>query len=101
MRVHIIHPDPLTAGAIRETKRIADYATMHGVETALHFAGSPLGCMASVHMAATLRDMLAMENHAVDIPTVKDKVSPLPFDEAPPWERQVPETPMQHAGSRV
>ncbi len=73
--IDIIHPDPLTAGAIRETKRIADYATMHGVQTAIHFAGSPVGCLASVHMAATLKDMLAMENHAVDIPWWGDLVT--------------------------
>jgi L-alanine-DL-glutamate epimerase-like enolase superfamily enzyme len=73
--IDIIHPDPLTAGAIRETKRIADYASMHGVQTAIHFAGSPVGCMASVHMAATLKDMLAMENHAVDIPWWGDLVT--------------------------
>lgn len=73
--VDIVHPDPLTAGAIRETKRIADYATMHGVQTAIHFAGSPVGCMACVHVAATLKDMLAMENHAVDIPWWGDLVT--------------------------
>ena len=73
--VDIIHPDPLTAGGIRETKRIADYATMNGVQTAIHFAGSPVGCLASVHMAATLKDMLAMENHAVDIPWWGDLVT--------------------------
>lgn len=66
--VDIVHPDALTAGGIRETKRIADYAAMNGIRTAIHFAGSPVGCLASVHMAATLKDMLAMENHAVDIP---------------------------------
>lgn len=66
--IDIIHPDPLTSGGIRETKRIGDYASMHGTQTAIHFAGSPVGCLASVHMAATLKDMLAMENHAVDIP---------------------------------
>jgi L-alanine-DL-glutamate epimerase-like enolase superfamily enzyme len=66
--VDIIHPDPLTSGGIRETKRIADYASMHGMPTAIHFAGSPVGCMASVHMIATLKDFVAMENHAVDIP---------------------------------
>ena len=66
--IDIVHPDPLTSGGIRETKRIADYASMHGIQTAIHFAGSPVGCMACVHMAATLKDMLAMENHAVDIP---------------------------------
>jgi len=72
--VDIVHPDPLTAGGIRETKRIGDYATMHGIQTAIHFAGSPVGCLASVHMAATLKDMLAMENHAVDIPWWGDLV---------------------------
>jgi L-alanine-DL-glutamate epimerase-like enolase superfamily enzyme len=46
--VDIIYPDPLTAGGIRETKRIADYASMYGVQTVIHFAGSPVGCMASV-----------------------------------------------------
>ena len=73
--IDIIHPDPLTSGAIRETKRICDYAEMHGVHTAIHFAGSPVGCLASVHMAATLKHMLAMENHAVDIPWWDDLVS--------------------------
>lgn len=73
--IDIIHPDPLTSGAIRETKRIADYAQMHGIQTAIHFAGSPVGCMASVHMAATLKEMLAMENHAVDIPWWDDLVT--------------------------
>jgi len=73
--IDIIHPDPLTSGAIRETKRIADYATMNGIQTAIHFAGSPVGCMACVHMAAGLKDMLAMENHAVDIPWWGDLVT--------------------------
>ena len=31
--------------------------------------------MASVHMAATVKDMLAMENHAVDIPWWNDLVT--------------------------
>jgi L-alanine-DL-glutamate epimerase-like enolase superfamily enzyme len=73
--VDIIHPDPLTSGGIRETRRIADFAAMYGIQTAIHFAGSPVGCMASVHMAATLKDMLAMENHAVDIPWWGDLVT--------------------------
>ena len=41
--VDIIHPDPLTSGAIRETKRIADYASMFEIPTAIHFADSPAG----------------------------------------------------------
>lgn len=73
--IDIIHPDPLTSGGIRETKRIADYASVHGIPTAIHFAGSPVGCMASVHMIATLKDFISMENHAVDIPWWGDLVT--------------------------
>ncbi len=52
--VGIIHPDPLTAGAVRERKRIADYASSYGIPTAVHFAGSPVGCMACVQRIATI-----------------------------------------------
>jgi L-alanine-DL-glutamate epimerase-like enolase superfamily enzyme len=76
--VDIIHPDPLTSGAIRETKRISEYASLYGIKTAVHFAGSPVGCMASVHMIATIRDFIAMENHAVDIPWWDDLVTGVP-----------------------
>lgn len=73
--IDILHADPLTSGGIRETKRIGDFAAMYGVQTAIHFAGSPVGCLASVHMAATLKNMVAMENHAVDIPWWNDLVT--------------------------
>ncbi len=73
--VDLIHPDPLTSGGIRETKRISDFASMFGIPTAVHFAGSPVGCMASVHMISTLKDFLVMENHAVDIPWWGDLVT--------------------------
>ncbi len=73
--VDIIQPDPETSGALLETKRIADYASMHGIQTVLHFAGSPVGCMAAVHLAATLKDFIVMENHAVDMPWWQDLVT--------------------------
>jgi L-alanine-DL-glutamate epimerase-like enolase superfamily enzyme len=73
--VDLIQPDPETSGALRETKRIADYADLHGIPTVLHFAGSPVGCMASVHLAATLRNFVVMENHAVDMPWWGDLVT--------------------------
>jgi L-alanine-DL-glutamate epimerase-like enolase superfamily enzyme len=73
--VDIIHPDPLSSGALRETKRIADFASLYGIPTAVHFAGSPVGCLASVHMIATIKDFMAMENHAVDIPWWGDLVT--------------------------
>lgn len=91
--VDIIHPDPLTSGGLRETKRIADYASLFAIPTAIHFAGSPVGCMASVHMIATIKDFVAMENHAVDIPWWGDLVNgpskPIVQDGYIP----VPETP--------
>ncbi len=76
--IDIIQPDPETSGALAETKRIADYADMHGIPTVLHFAGSPVGCMASVHLAATLRRFIVMENHAVDMPWWQDLVTKVP-----------------------
>ena len=73
--VDLIHVDPLTSGGMRETKRISDFASMYGIQTVIHFAGSPVGCMASVHMISTLKDFLTMENHAVDIPWWGDLVT--------------------------
>jgi L-alanine-DL-glutamate epimerase-like enolase superfamily enzyme len=75
MAVDMIHCDPLSSGGIRETKRISDFASMFGIPTVIHFAGSPVGCMASVHMVATLKDFTAMENHAIDIPWWNDLVT--------------------------
>jgi L-alanine-DL-glutamate epimerase-like enolase superfamily enzyme len=91
--VDIVHPDPLTSGALRETKRIADYASMYGIPTAVHFAGSPVGCMASVHMIATIKDFIVMENHAVDIPWWGDLVNGVPKPIIQNGYIQVPETP--------
>ena len=66
--VDIIHPDLLTSGGMMETKRIADDASEYDIPTALHFAGSPIACMANVHCAAAIGDFVALENHALDIP---------------------------------
>ncbi len=93
LAVDMIHPDPLTSGAIRETKRIADYASLFGIPTAVHFAGSPVGCMASVHMIATIKDFVAMENHAVDIPWWNDLVRGVPNPLIRDGYIQVPDTP--------
>ena len=73
--VDILQPDPETSGALRETERIAEYADQHGIPVVLHFAGSPVGCMASVHLAATLSNFVVMENHAVDMPWWQDLVT--------------------------
>ncbi|MBI4659664.1 MAG: mandelate racemase/muconate lactonizing enzyme family protein [Verrucomicrobia bacterium] len=66
--VDMIHCDMETSGGLLETKRIADYAHRYGIKTMFHHAGSPVGAMASVHCACTLRDFVSIENHAMDIP---------------------------------
>jgi len=77
--IDIIHPDPLTAGGMRETKRIADYAAMNNIPTAIHCCVSPVGTMAGVHVIATLRDFVAMERDSVfNFPWWNDLVTGVP-----------------------
>jgi len=77
--VDAIHPDIETSGGLLETKRIADYAGMCGVQVAMHHAGSPIGGFAGYHCAATFaNNFLAMENHALDMPWWQDLVTGVP-----------------------
>ncbi len=62
-----IHPDLATSGGILETKKIGDAALEYGVPMAMHFAGTPVSCMASVHCAAATENFLALENHSLDV----------------------------------
>jgi len=66
--VDMIHPDLATAGGILETKKIGDAAQEHGVAMAMHFAGTPVSCLANVHCAAATENFLVLENHSVDVP---------------------------------
>ncbi len=72
--VDLVHPDLATAGGILETKKIGDMAQEYGVGMAMHFAGTPVSCMANVHCAAATENVLVLENHAVDIPWWSDLV---------------------------
>jgi L-alanine-DL-glutamate epimerase-like enolase superfamily enzyme len=76
--VDAIHPDIETSGGLLETKRIADYATLAGVQVAMHHAGSPVGGFAGYHCAATVGNFLAIENHALDMPWWQDLVTGVP-----------------------
>jgi L-alanine-DL-glutamate epimerase-like enolase superfamily enzyme len=76
--VDILHPDLLTAGGMRETKRIADYGERFGLPTALHFAGSPIAFVANLHCAAAIPSLVALEHHGLDLPFWKDLVTGLP-----------------------
>ena len=72
--VDMIHPDLATSGGILETKKIGDAAQEYGVAMAMHFAGTPVCCMANVHCAAATENFLCLENHSVDVPWWEDLV---------------------------
>ena len=72
--VDILHPDLATSGGILETKKIGDLIQDYGVAMAMHFAGSPVSCMANVHCAAATENFLVLENHSVDVPWWGDLV---------------------------
>jgi L-alanine-DL-glutamate epimerase-like enolase superfamily enzyme len=73
--VDILHPDLATSGGILETKKIGDMAQEYGLAMAMHFAGSPVSCMANVHCAAATENFLVLENHSVDVPWWSDLVA--------------------------
>lgn len=72
--VDYLHPDVTCSGGMLECKRIADYAAANDVECAVHMANSPVGQLASAHFAATMRNFMVLEYHAVDIPWWQDLV---------------------------
>jgi L-alanine-DL-glutamate epimerase-like enolase superfamily enzyme len=58
--IDIIHPDLRNSG-FTESKRMADLADLHFIQTANHNTGSVLNGMATVTWASTVRDYLACE----------------------------------------
>jgi L-alanine-DL-glutamate epimerase-like enolase superfamily enzyme len=76
--ISVCHPDLASSGGILETKKIGDLAQDHGIAMAIHMAGSPVTCMASVHCAAATENFLALENHSIDTPWWNEMVTGLP-----------------------
>jgi L-alanine-DL-glutamate epimerase-like enolase superfamily enzyme len=72
--VDIVHPDLASSGGLLETKKIGDMAQEYGVPMAMHFAGTPVSCMANIHCAAATENFLVLENHSVDVPWWDDMV---------------------------
>ena len=64
--IDLIHPDPGSSGVIG-TKKIGDYAQNAGIGMNLHFAGSPVGFMACVHIAAATQNFNTLEHHSVGL----------------------------------
>jgi L-alanine-DL-glutamate epimerase-like enolase superfamily enzyme len=79
--VDMIQPDLATAGGILETKKIGDHAMERGVPMAMHFAGTPIAFMASVHCAAATENFICLEHHSLDVPWWGDLVTPAPVIE--------------------
>jgi L-alanine-DL-glutamate epimerase-like enolase superfamily enzyme len=91
--VDIVHCDPGSSGGIGETKVIADAAVKQSIQVAIHYAGSPVGCMAACHMIATIDNFVAMENHALDMPWWQDLVKGPPKPIIDKGYITVPDTP--------
>ena len=67
--VSVIHPDVLTVGGMNELMHTLDEAERHGVAACLHMAETPVGCMASAHVAtAAGKNFVALEFHSFDVP---------------------------------
>lgn len=73
--VDYVHPDIGSTGGLLETKRIGDYAKTNGMAMFLHYAGSPIGAMASAHVAAACENFIALENHSHEVKFWDDLVT--------------------------
>jgi L-alanine-DL-glutamate epimerase-like enolase superfamily enzyme len=91
--ISIVHPDLASSGGILETKKIGDLAQEHGIAMAMHMAGSPISCLASVHCAAATENFLVLENHSVDHADWNELVTGLPQPLIQDGYIQVPEAP--------
>jgi L-alanine-DL-glutamate epimerase-like enolase superfamily enzyme len=91
--IAVCHPDLATSGGLLETKKIGDYAQDNGIAMAMHFAGSPISCLANFHCAAATENFLVLENHSVDLPQWNELITGLPNPLVQNGHIQVPETP--------
>jgi L-alanine-DL-glutamate epimerase-like enolase superfamily enzyme len=65
--VDILTPDVPKVGGMRETMKIAALAELFYVPLALHNVSSPIGTMASAHVAAAIPNALAVEYHSYEL----------------------------------
>ena len=70
--IAVAHPDLLTIGGALETKKLGDMCEKYGVGMAIHMAESPIACMAAIHTAAAIQNVMAVEFHSVDVPWWND-----------------------------
>ena len=72
--VDIVAPDLPKVGGMRETRKIADMADTYYVPVAMHNVASPVGTMASAHVAAAIPNSLAVEFHSYQLGWWEDLV---------------------------
>ncbi|MWG33482.1 mandelate racemase/muconate lactonizing enzyme family protein [Halomarina oriensis] len=65
--VDIVAPDLPRVGGMRETRKIADVADTYYIPVAMHNVASPIGTMASAHVAAAIPNSLAVEYHSYQL----------------------------------
>ncbi|AWB28111.1 mandelate racemase/muconate lactonizing enzyme family protein [Halococcoides cellulosivorans] len=65
--VDVIAPDVPKVGGMRETRQIADLADTYYIPVAFHNVASPVGTMATAHVAAAVSNTLAVEFHSEDL----------------------------------
>lgn len=88
--VSVVHPDILTVGGALEMKKLGNMCDKYGVAMAIHMAESPIACMAAIHTAAAVQNILAVEYHSseiewwndiaigIDKPLIKDGFATVP-----------------------
>ncbi len=65
--VDIVAPDMPKVGGMRETRKIADMADTYYIPVALHNVASPVGTIASAHVATAIPNALAVEYHSYQL----------------------------------
>lgn len=73
----IIAPDFQKTGGLMEGRKIADMADAHYVAVAPHCIASPIGTIASAHVAAAIPNFLALEWHGMSVPFWEDMAAGL------------------------
>jgi D-xylonate dehydratase len=72
--VDVIAPDLPKVGGLRETRKIADLASLYYVPVAMHNVSSPIVTMASAHLGAAVPNAMALEYHSYELGWWEDLV---------------------------
>lgn len=73
----IAAPDLQKTGGLLEGRKIADLADTHYLAVAPHCIASPVGTIASAHVAAAVSNFLALEWHGMSVPFWEEMVTGL------------------------